>query len=145
MNPKSSFIMSKLFVLQVAAWTFHPKKATRKVDINLNHWNCFEVPQYAGKNFIITCLPNHTSKVLQPLDRLFFTSLKHYLIIKAFRVRIEIVLSGFISVGSSSDSRSFLRYFRCNCYLAICISWLSCWERGPAWALTSPWIIRNFN
>lgn len=83
MNQKSSFITSELFFKWLKE-QFIPRKPPGKtiliLDGHTSHRNCFEMLEYAEEHdVILICLPSHTTQALQPLDRSFFKSLKHYL------------------------------------------------------------------
>lgn len=90
MPPGSYIIMSKKsFYVTTDIFTdwlenqFIPRKAMGKclliLDGHTSHTSADRLLELAANNdFVLFCLPSHSTHFLQPLDRCFFKSLKHF-------------------------------------------------------------------
>lgn len=82
MSRQSSYVNTEIF----SDWIenqFIPRKAQGKclliLDGHTSHTSADKLLDLAAKNdIILLCLPSHSTHFLQPLDRCFFKSLKHY-------------------------------------------------------------------
>ena len=82
MNRDSAYINSNIFLTWLKEH-FVPRKPPGKVllllDGHASHCNEFEMLEFAVENdILLLCLPPHTTKYLQPLDRTFFKPLKEF-------------------------------------------------------------------
>ncbi len=75
---ESSYITKDLFLQWLQLFSKHalPGKTLLIIDSHTLHVKSVAVPEYCiANNVILVCLPGHTTKYLQPLDRSVFKSL----------------------------------------------------------------------
>jgi hypothetical protein len=81
-SKKSSYVTSEVFMTWLKNHSL-PRKPIGKVLIVLDghssHVSDIDILDFANENdIVLLCLPSHSTHYLQPLDRSFFKSLKHY-------------------------------------------------------------------